>query len=73
MKKVSTAAALLPQNVQFREQKCDFGGQNLSKFPVIFPVSREFGRRKFSARLRPPPDVWNPHHRRKGQPPPMNG
>jgi hypothetical protein len=30
MKKVSTAAALLPQNVQFREQKCDFGGQNLA-------------------------------------------
>jgi hypothetical protein len=25
------------------------------KFPVIFPVSREFGRRKVSARLRAPP------------------
>jgi hypothetical protein len=31
----------------------------LRKFPVIFPVSREFGRRKVSARLRPPPVSLN--------------
>ncbi len=27
-----------------------------SKFPVIFPVSREFGQRRVSVRLRAPPD-----------------
>jgi CRISPR/Cas system-associated endonuclease Cas1 len=30
-----------------------------SKFPVKFPVSREFGQRKVSARLRPPPASLN--------------
>src|ERR1700733_4926390 len=32
-----------------------FFGSKSRKFPVIFPVSREFGRRKVSARLRAPP------------------
>jgi hypothetical protein len=32
-----------------------FSRSKFRKFPVIFPVSREFSRRKVSARLRPPP------------------
>jgi hypothetical protein len=27
---LSPIGALLPQNVQFREQECDFGGQNFA-------------------------------------------
>ena len=34
---------LLQQNVQLREEECRVVGQNLGKFPVIFPVSRELG------------------------------
>jgi hypothetical protein len=36
----------LLQNVQVRERKCGFGRAKVSKFPVKFPVSREFGQRK---------------------------
>jgi hypothetical protein len=36
----------LLQNVQVRETKCGLGGPKSSKFPVKFPVSREFGQRK---------------------------
>src|SRR5580704_6446515 len=32
-----------------------FEAQNCQNFPVKFPVSREFGQRKVSARLPPPP------------------
>jgi len=32
-----------------------FSTSKFQKFPVIFPVSREFSRRKVSARLRAPP------------------
>jgi hypothetical protein len=41
--------------VRLRDKKCGFRGPELSKFPVKFPVSREFGQRKVSARLPPPP------------------
>ena len=33
--------------------------QNCQKFPVKFPVSREFGQRRVSARLPPPPASLN--------------
>jgi hypothetical protein len=48
-----------PQNLQFRESKCVFREPQLQKIPVFFPVSREFVRRKVSARLRPPPVSLN--------------
>ena len=36
-------------------KKCGFGGPIFQNFPVKFPVSREFGQRKVSARLSAPP------------------
>ena len=36
-----------------------FSRSKFRKFPVIFPVSREFSRRKVSARLRAPPASLN--------------
>src|SRR5258708_32988853 len=47
--------SLLPQNMQFRRTGVRFLGSKFSKFPVFFPVSREFWRRRVSARLRAPP------------------
>ena len=39
-----------------RDKKCAFEAPEFSKFPVKFPVSREFGQRKVSARLPAPPN-----------------
>ena len=36
-----------------------FGAPEFAKFPVKFPVSREFGQRKVSARLPAPPASLN--------------
>ena len=38
-----------------RDKKCAFEAPEFSKLPVKFPVSREFGQRKVSARLPAPP------------------
>src|SRR6266852_9561298 len=46
-------------NVRLRDKKCGFWGPEFAKFPVKFPVSREFGQRKVSARLPSPPASLN--------------
>ena len=42
-------------NLQLREIEGPIFGPTFSKFPVFFPVSREFNRRKVSAGLHDPP------------------
>jgi hypothetical protein len=37
--------------VRLRDKTCGFWGPEFAKFPVKFPVSREFGQRMVSARL----------------------